>query len=55
MDSRLNLKNVIHEWFDYKSEDDKNRPCWIQKHLGQMTGNCKDETLWYTNGVWKVE
>lgn len=31
--SSFNLKTIIHNWFDYKNEDDTNRPVWIEKEV----------------------
>ena len=54
----IKLKEIIYEWFDYKSEDKVNRVCWIKKHIGENDiSNCTMETEHnlYNNGIWKVE
>ena len=40
----VNLKTLVHSWFDYKNEDDTNRPEWIEEKVKN-----------YKNGVWSVE
>ena len=42
MDS-YNLKLIIYQWFNYESEDEENRPEWIQKKVDN-----------YRNGRWII-
>ena len=39
----INLQSVIHNWFDYESEDEKNRPIKIEQWVKN-----------YKNGTWLV-
>ncbi len=39
----VNFRLFVHNWFDYKEEDDANRPQWIDRWLNN-----------YKNGKWGV-
>lgn len=41
--SEFNLKELIHVWFDYKEEDDINRPAWIKRKMSN-----------YKQGIWRI-
>ena len=41
--SSFNLKTIIYQWFDYESEDEENRPIWIEEKVRN-----------YKKGTWLV-